>query len=150
MAGRNPVPTALKIMRGNPGHRPLPKDEPQPDAIEPARPANLSARAIQEWERMVPILLRMKVLTEADGIALGLLCNDIADLEEVTDQIRQSGWLVAGGRNPLTAVQSDLNRRVVMALREFGMGPASRTKVHVPKDTGTRMFDLKKNASAKA
>jgi P27 family predicted phage terminase small subunit len=149
MAGRPPIPTALKIMRGNPGHRPLPKDEPKPEVIEPTRPANLSPRAIQEWERMVPILMRMKVLTEADGQALGMLCNDIADLDEVTDQIRQTGWLVAGGRNPLTAVQSDLNRRVVMALREFGMGPASRTKVHVAKEPGTRMFDLK-NAAAKA
>jgi hypothetical protein len=37
--GRPPKPTALKLMTGNPGRRPLPKDEPAPpkgDVLAPA------------------------------------------------------------------------------------------------------------------
>ena len=30
MRGRRPKPTALKLIEGNPGKRPLPRDEPTP------------------------------------------------------------------------------------------------------------------------
>jgi len=37
MAGRKPKPTALKIIEGNPGKRPLNKNEPKPDIFEDHR-----------------------------------------------------------------------------------------------------------------
>ena len=35
MAGRRPTPTKLKLIKGNPGKRALPKDEPTPDPVIP-------------------------------------------------------------------------------------------------------------------
>ena len=34
MRGRKPTPTTLKRLRGNPGRRPLPKDEAEPPVSE--------------------------------------------------------------------------------------------------------------------
>ncbi len=50
MPGRPPKPTALKLLQGNPGKRPLPKGEPRPPVgCEP--PANLTKRARGVWDR---------------------------------------------------------------------------------------------------
>lgn len=125
-----------------------------PDAVAPAIPDALTERGRVEWDRMVPVLLRMRVLTEADGAALGLLCNAMAALEEVTEQIRQTGYLCTNPSsgavhvNPLFAVQTELNRQVTTGLRDFGQTPAARTKVSTVKATvGPKKFDLDAAAS---
>lgn len=133
--GRPPVATAIKIARGNPGKRALNHREPQPKAVEPKRPDNLSERAIREWESLVPILASMRVLTEADGVALGILCQNIAELEQVMKARSESGYLTENPTtgsihvNPLVRVQADLDRRVCDGLREFGLTPASRSRI---------------------
>jgi len=38
MAGRRPKPRALKLITGNPGRRPIPDDEPEPELGRPAEP----------------------------------------------------------------------------------------------------------------
>jgi phage terminase small subunit len=73
--GRPPKPTALKILQGNPGKRPLNRAEPTLEIADPERPEHLDEVACQEWDRLVPVLKRMRVLTEADRIALGNLCQ---------------------------------------------------------------------------
>ena len=35
--GRKPTPTNLKVLKGNPGRRPLNKDEPVPDVRLPSQ-----------------------------------------------------------------------------------------------------------------
>jgi hypothetical protein len=47
MQGRKPIPTAVKELRGNPGHRPLGDCEPQPKVGEPPMPSGLSRYAKQ-------------------------------------------------------------------------------------------------------
>ncbi len=49
--GRKPTPTRLKLLRNNPGKRPLNPDEPQPEATLPEPPAHLSDEAKCEWQR---------------------------------------------------------------------------------------------------
>ena len=64
--GPKPKPTALKIAQGNPGHRPLPKNEPRPRVAAPSMPDFLDAGGRAEWRRVVPILLEMGLLTKMD------------------------------------------------------------------------------------
>jgi P27 family predicted phage terminase small subunit len=47
--GRKPVPTALKLINGNPGGRPLNKDEPQPVGDLFAPPAHLTESQRDAW-----------------------------------------------------------------------------------------------------
>src|SRR4051812_11571658 len=79
MKGRRPTPSHLHLVRGNPGHRPLNSKEPKPDRGAPVAPGHMSDKASQTWAIVSPILDRMGVLTEADGLALEVLCEAYAD-----------------------------------------------------------------------
>lgn len=71
MAGRPPKPTRLKILQGNPGHRPLPENEPQPPAGKPKPPETLSTEARNLWNRYSARYEAMGTLTIADELAFG-------------------------------------------------------------------------------
>ena len=53
---------------------------------------SVSASAV-EWRRIVPILLRMRVLTEADGIALACLCQSYSTLVKAQQKLNEAGIL---------------------------------------------------------
>lgn len=135
-----PTPTALRILRGNPGKRPINQTEPQPAIIRPEMTAEVKAnpRATEEWDRIAPMLERMRVLTEADYLALGTLCLDVAMLDEVHEKIRNSGLLIKTGiadapmirKNPLLEIRMQLEGGIHRWLCEFGMTPSSRTRLH--------------------
>ena len=52
MAGRRPKPTAAKKLAGNPGKRPLPKNEPPPKRTQPVRPRHLTREGSAEFTRL--------------------------------------------------------------------------------------------------
>src|SRR5688500_8395251 len=75
MAGRPPSPTALKLLRGNPGKRKMNAAEPKP-LVGAAPPSYVLAdpALLVEWKRQAARLLRLGLLTEIDDGALGALC----------------------------------------------------------------------------
>jgi phage terminase small subunit len=64
------TPTALKLLAGNPGHRPLNQNEPKPELVAPTCPSHLSREAKREWRRIVPELEKLGLLTRIDRAAL--------------------------------------------------------------------------------
>lgn len=76
LRGPAPKPTALKLLQGNAGHRPINSSEPKPEEKAPPCPLYIreDPEAAKEWKRLAPILLRMRVLTEADTTVLASLC----------------------------------------------------------------------------
>lgn len=50
--GPKPTATLIKLVRGNPGRRPLPKDEPVPEG-RPKPPVPLSGRPLALWRAYV-------------------------------------------------------------------------------------------------
>lgn len=139
MAGRRPKPTQLKIIEGNPGKRPLNKQEPKPQSGYP-EPLNLSKKARELWDELCPILDSMGVLTVADGVALERLCECYAEVEALSEYIKKRGRVfkttnTAGDAtikaNPAAAMLADADRRLKSYLVEFGLTPAARSKVHI-------------------
>ena len=137
MKGRKRTPTPLALVKGNPGKRALPKSEPKPDVGAPARPEWLSESAAEVWDRLAPELVRLKVLTVADEIALALLCDAYAEFiaarqavggQAVYETETMQGTLMKRS-HPAVAQASDAWRRVLAAASEFGLSPASRSKV---------------------
>ena len=112
-----------------------------PDAGVPEMPFELPKRARAQYQRLVPLLLKMKVLTEADGRALASYCIHRAQLEEVDAHIEKHGIIVRskdGDRpNPAFRVKSHLLREMRVFENEFGLTPASRARLGIRLDDDT-------------
>src|SRR5437764_2229359 len=86
--------------------------------------------------RLSPILMGMKVLTEADYIALGNLCQAYSTLIEAQKHLNKGGILfkTPSGyiqQNPLLGIIRAQTNIVNGLLREFGLTPSSRTRIAI-------------------
>ena len=137
MRGRKPVPTALKVVRGNPGRRPLPPDEPVPPAAELHCPPELKGRARKYWNKRAPVLLEAGLLTVVDTPLLAEMCETEAEYWDARDDVRKNGQRLIGyteagqvhRENPCVKIGSDAQKRLKALRVEFGMSPSSRTRV---------------------
>lgn len=77
MPGR-PIPTALKVIRGNPGKRRLNANEPKPRVGELICPDWFPETARSEWQRVMPELVRIGVLTSIDAAVFEGYCLSYA------------------------------------------------------------------------
>lgn len=152
MPGRGPAPqpTALKVLRGNPGKRPLPKNEPMPDANEPHMPAWLDEDARAEWRRIVPILLKMKVLTVADGAALAVYCEAYSTMGQALKTLHQDGPTFISPKTsveharPEVGIVQQCRMHIKAFCQEFGMTPSARSRMIAigQEESGSSMEDL--------
>jgi P27 family predicted phage terminase small subunit len=139
-----PVPTALKLLAGNPGKRKLNEAEPQYEVAAPPMPSGLPPAAVQEWDRIVPQLVASRVITRVDRAALTAYVLAWQRLLDAEAEIQahgilvpvlvedETGQYVSSGnykKNPAVTVQNEAKRNVRAFAVEFGMSPASRTKV---------------------
>jgi len=132
MRGRKTLPDNVRELRGNPGKRPRNHDAPQPLAGRPELPARLrrSKNAVEMWEILLPQLEAMGVVTQADGPALALACDVYAK------------WCRKG-----TAA---LAARFQSLLAEFGLTPAARARLRVPKKAESGYGDFRQGPASKA
>lgn len=136
-------PTALRLLEGNPGRRPLPKREPKPTTgISAAPPAHLSTEARVEWRRVSKILGAVGLLTGADRAALAAYCQAygrwvqaekalarMAERDEVTHGIIIKTSNGNAVQSPLVGAANRAMELMLKAATEFGMTPAARTRV---------------------
>lgn len=145
MASPRPIPTALKILRGNPGKRALNHAEPQPTVGRPTCPTWLDIEAKREWRRVVPELEALGILTVVDRAALAAYCQSYARWQQAEAVVTELGFSVPltrrgeDGELTVYAMQSrpevgiSQKERQIMRLflTEFGLTPSSRTRVKV-------------------
>jgi P27 family predicted phage terminase small subunit len=141
--GNRAKPTALKLLQGNPGKRKLNIDEPTSRRGAPEMPLFLNAIASQEWDRIIPILLDMNVLTIADGAALADYCMCFSRWQEAEAAVTKHGVVyeepvtdeegeVVGYRlkkNPAVTVAMACQKEMRAALGLFGLDPSSRSRI---------------------
>jgi P27 family predicted phage terminase small subunit len=162
--GSNRKPTALKKFLGNPGKRKLNEKEPDPPKGVPEMPRFLNREGRAEWKRIIPILCDMGVLTVADGKALAAYCSAYAQLAKAEAAIDKYGLLcvrleeatgVAELKvNPAVRIKSDALRQMKSFLIEFGLTPASRSKLkinanHDAPDALDSLFDAPTKSASK-
>jgi len=141
MRGRKPVPTALKILRGNPGCRRLNDREPEPaEAVNLTPPDWLNEDAKAEWADKAPMLQRLGLLTEADLDAFCLYCQTFARWKEAEKKLLQFGMVVKSNSNngfpvlsPYLQISNKAQAQATKMLIEFGLTPSSRSRVTVSK-----------------
>lgn len=134
--GRKPKPTAMKELAGNPGHRPLNRNEPRPAVRAPSCPAAVTGEARKEYRRVARLLVDMGVLTEADRaplVAYAVAYGRWMDAEKV---VTEKGTIVTTSngnliQNPYLSVANRAMEQMCKLAAEFGMTPSSRSRVSV-------------------
>lgn len=130
--GRKPKPPELKILAGTRPDR-IPADAPAALKGRPACPDHLDVIARQEWDRIVPELEELGVLSRTDGAALVLYCSTYSRWRSALDEIKAKGLLVpakVGVRvNPAVAIAASCEAQMARMLAEFGCTPSSRSRV---------------------
>lgn len=132
-------PTAQKRREGTYRKDRAPTREPAPTAGVPPCPPGIStdldARGC--WERLVPELTRLKLLTLLDGPALEGLCRAYAVAVKADRKLRQHGVIVKTPwglqQNPAVTISRSAWAEVRRFAAEFGLSPAARSRVSVPK-----------------
>ena len=134
MPGPPPKPTALKLLAGNPGHRPLNLSEPKPTGI-PTCPRHLDKEAKAEWKRISAELIKLGLLTSIDRAALSGYCCAYSRWVTAEAQIAQFGLVVKAGKSgypipsPFVGIANVALDHMRKFCIEFGLTPSSRSKV---------------------
>jgi P27 family predicted phage terminase small subunit len=155
MPSPKPVPTEIKRLRGNPGKRRLPKEgeEPHPDLVAelPEPPEWLGVFGVAEWERVGPVLVGQRLLTDADLMAFAAYCANVDLMIESMQDIEKNGHTIAGARGEVRNPALASFAQAVTALRalatEFGMTPSSRGRMKLTDDEGDTLADLIDNSA---
>ena len=142
MPGPKPKPTALKLVEGNPGKRPLPKSEPKPAPIKPRIPGYLGLDGRRHWKDLASKLERLGILTEIDQDVLGLYCDAFDRWRVAERALRREGVVIAAETsgykmpNPWVSVRNRALDDMRRWAPELGIGAASRSRIEVKKADG--------------
>ncbi len=134
MGGRRPKPTKLRIVQGNPGKRALPKDEPEPEVCIPDPPGHLSKVALEEWERIAPILEKQGLISDMYRAALAAYCDSYSDWVKAGEMVERKGLTYTTDKgnviqHPAVGMKNTAKGMMHRFLTEFGLSPSSITRV---------------------
>lgn len=146
MRGRKPNPQRLRILRGNPGKRPLTSARTSPFvAGTPQKPADLDADASAEWDRLVRLLGgEHGVLCEADYGILLIAATAYSMFKRAERAIAEHGATYETERDglrmtrprPEVRIMQQERRAYQAALAELGATPAQHARVSpLPNDS---------------
>jgi len=155
-SGRKPVPTNLRILRGNPTGKPINQNEPKPKIPSscPKPPLILKGnkQARKEWNRVAPQLYELGLLSELEVPMLANYCQLWSRLMEVNDRINElqnnpikdeeSGIVHAdhlivtspkgyAQQNALIGIYNTTAKEMRAIMIEFGMSPSARSRMNI-------------------
>ena len=143
MRGRKPTPTALKLLRGNPGKRRLNADEPTPDALPAAVPAELTdPEASAEWTRTIVPAIASGQITAADRAMAIAHCELWATWRSLLADAARHPHVVAVGPsqyptpNPARVMSNKTFSLLKAVDAELGLTPTSRSRVTAERPAG--------------
>jgi P27 family predicted phage terminase small subunit len=135
-SGRRKTPTALKLLRGNPGKRRL-GVEPTIAAVDetfdiPPPELDGNDRARAEWIRVAPLLRESGLATQAERSSLTALCLEWSAYLAAQDALRESR-LVKGKNgkyrlSPQVAIADRALSNCHWLWNELGLTPSGRAK----------------------
>ena len=133
--GRKPDPTALKLLKGARKDRINP-NEPKPMARAPAKPDWLTKAAAEEWDRLVPELVRIGVIKSTDGQACVALCWLWGEFVRLVKFLNRRGFThLTPNKHRQPKPELGMARETLKLLKsmwpEFGLTPSSRQNIVV-------------------
>ena len=150
--GPKPLPTTLKLFRGETRPSRLNKREPKPTPRAPSCPTTLSPEAKAEWRRVAGQLEKIGMLTLVDRGAFATYCIAWATLIEAHKHVRSHGAVLITAdretvdpetgevikivcvpvKNPWLQIQKESAAIVRAFAAEFGLTPSSRARIELP------------------
>jgi len=146
--GPAPKPTALKLIEGNPGCRPINAYEPKPPAADDPRPPTwLDAGGRREWRKMVPHLRVLGLLTVVDVTALSMYCDSVSTALAYAKVCREKGRTMKAPtgyvmlRPEATALAKE--KLIIRSyMQEFGLTPSARSRMSVGEKEEETLGDI--------
>ncbi len=139
--GGKPTPTAIKLVLGNPGRRPINGAEPRATMPRPDVPGFLNADGVAEWDRISGELAGMGLLSGLDRGGLAAVCQAYGRWVQAERALAlmkndANGLVIstkAGNmiQNPLVGIANKAMSDYMRFAAEFGMTPSSRTRIAV-------------------
>ena len=135
--GTKPEPTHLKLLKGNPGKRPLNKNEPKPVPVAPKSPYWMRSTAKTLWKHLAPQLERLGLLTGVDGAAFEAACESYATWVHCEKFLIKNGFTYEVETKSGTVIQQRpevlIGNKALLAFKafctEFGLTPSSRAGI---------------------
>ena len=143
MPGPPPQPAHLKLIRGNPGRRPV-RPEPEPQIAEqlPEPPDFLSEDAKGEWRRIIEEMVRLRLVTSVDTTLFAVYCESVAHWKAAVEALGRMaaqdpvmhGLLIKdrdgeARQNPLVRVVRNAGETMLRYAAEFGLTPVARARI---------------------
>lgn len=160
--GRKATPTSLKVIAGNPGKRPVNKNEFRPVAELPECPLHLKGEAKKEWIRVTTELAAYQMISAVDRGALAMLCTQWGRYVQAENMIAAEAKKNPDGAGLSTPSPNGhlvhsfglvaSNKAIEIYLRlcsEFGLTPASRVNL-APATTQLSLFAVETPTEAAA
>jgi P27 family predicted phage terminase small subunit len=136
--GAKPQPTALRVLRGNPGKRAadLNPDEPQHPPLDAAQvPDEIAGNEIarKEWQRIAPGLVACGHVRVTDRAMLIGYCLKYAHWQEQEQLAQQMPFLLKTDHttivHPAVKIANQTFLIVLRAAAEIGLTPSSRSRI---------------------
>lgn len=148
-SGRRPLPTGLHVLRGNPGKRPLPENEPQPEPatedfdVPPAELSYLDTTkketvpdviAVAEWTRVAPMLRLCGMISSQERGTLISLCLKWSEFLRAHHEVQDRGMVVKTETgipivNPYLKISNEALTQCRKLWVELGLTPSSRSRL---------------------
>lgn len=115
---------------------------PEPESVKPGDGDGLEGVALDTWNKISPVLTGMGVYTEADELALHMLCESYGFYVDASKDIKENGrYKIQVNKtgneyyieNPSVKARGRFWREVVDLARQFGLTPSARTGLSVIK-----------------
>lgn len=138
--GRKPIPDAIKKLEAGGGkyfnNRPIKDEEhptpPDPEKLPPPPRGLLKGRALKEYRRVGKILMRMRVLTDADHATMELYATSYANWVDYTMKMQEKPLLKDGNSirlSPFVSLAQTEYTKWRGAASELGLTPSSRSRI---------------------
>lgn len=137
--GPPPQPTALKLLKGNPGKRGINHNEPQPAQAERGErrvPASLPPAGKRLWAALVPELARLNLLTKIDDATLHGACLSYARALEAGAIVKKQGMTIITDKgfviqHPAISIERNSWASWLRFATQFGLTPSSRASINI-------------------
>jgi len=145
MTGK-PLPTALKKFKNTARKDQLNEFEPMPDRDQIKPPKELSFASRKHWDLVVEQLMSAGIMTNLDNQALAIYCEAYTRWAEANAKIAEHGMVIKAPsgypvQSPYLSISNRAFEQMRAMLSEFGMTPASRSRIKAEPKKVVNEFD---------